>query len=84
MNPPPVALAELIPPGPGHRTHYLWRILDCPHCHRQHTHGAGRDGTDAGHRVAHCATGQPNPGYILEPVGPRSDQDDASMESKTR
>jgi hypothetical protein len=32
-------------------------VIDCPHCGREHTHGAG-----AGHRVAHCLGGR---GYYL-------------------
>ncbi len=70
MDAPPIAYAELIPPGPGHRTHYLWVLLDCPHCHQRHTHGAGRDGTVDGHRVAHCLDRQDNPGYVIVKATP--------------
>lgn len=44
---------------------WLWIVPNCPHCHRQHVHGAGMDGTVGGHRVAHCMTGRPNHGYVL-------------------
>ncbi|MCU1670512.1 MAG: hypothetical protein JWP40_3439 [Blastococcus sp.] len=66
MSTPPDAYAVLQPPGPGHRDTRLWLVLDCPHCHRQHTHGAGPDGTDDGHRVAHCLDRkEDNPGYFI-------------------
>lgn len=44
-----------------HRAGVTTWTIDCPHCGREHTHGAG-----PGHVVAHCRTG-PNPGYVLTP-----------------
>lgn len=38
--------------------------ITCPHCGREHVHGA-REGEPAGHRAAHChAPG----GYVIEGV----------------
>lgn len=50
----PDAPCRLVPPGRGHRTHYLAVVPECPLCGRQHTHGAGVDGDRLGHRCAHC------------------------------
>jgi hypothetical protein len=69
---PPIAYAELIPPGPGHREWFLWVVLDCPYCHQRHTHGAGADGTTDGHRGAHCSDGlaRRDPGYVIVKADP--------------
>lgn len=64
---PPDAPAYLRPP-PRSRDCWTWLVPDCPHCHKQHTHGAGMDGTIDGHRVSHCSTGESNPGYYLKRI----------------
>lgn len=60
----PVAPAYLQAPT-RHRDGWLWIVPECPHCHRQHVHGAGMDGTVGGHRVSHCSSGESNSGYVL-------------------
>lgn len=46
-------------------------VFLCPHCRREHSHGAGDSKGDGdGHRVAHCDPGSPfnERGYILREV----------------
>lgn len=50
----PDAPCQVVPPGRGHRTHWLAVVEHCPLCGKRHTHGAGTDGTDLGLRAAHC------------------------------
>lgn len=64
----PDAHARLIAPA---RTGdpYMWKLVACPHCGDQHTHGAGVDGKDpGGHRSAHCAAGKGAGGYNIIPA----------------
>jgi hypothetical protein len=58
----------ILQPPPRRGLCWTWLVLDCPYCHRRHTHGAGMDGADGGHRVSHCPTGESNPGYVLKRV----------------
>lgn len=52
----PIVLARALPCG-------CCVAITCPHCGREHTHGAG--GGD-GHRAAHClGRSAANPGYVL-------------------
>jgi transposase-like protein len=40
--------------------------INCPYCHKTHTHGAGNDQKAYGHRLAHCDnTDANNVGYDL-------------------
>ncbi|HLJ64310.1 MAG TPA: hypothetical protein VKT70_09400, partial [Stellaceae bacterium] len=58
-------------PAWRHPDRLTWRMW-CGGCHRYHAHGRGRiDGTDAGHRVAHCHTESRyrGRGYILVDSG---------------
>jgi hypothetical protein len=71
----PEAEAILQPP-PRRGLCFTWLVLDCPHCHQQHTHGAGMDGTTSGHRVSHCSSNVTNPGYYLKRAGPTGGQAD--------
>lgn len=67
MNTPEVP-ATLQPPRTP-RNCWTWIIRSCPYCSQTHTHGAGRNGTVAGSRVAHCATGSsPKPSYRITPT----------------
>jgi hypothetical protein len=58
----PIVLCELA----SDRSWQFW----CPFCHEYHVHGGGHNGTDLGHRAAHCH--EPTSpflatGYILKP-----------------
>ena len=57
----PVIVGELIPIKSGRNTSYIVKVK-CPYCGKQHTHGAGNDGTLLGHRLAHCAGDVPGKG----------------------
>jgi hypothetical protein len=63
----PTAPARLIPPKKTGDA-YTWKLLSCPHCGEQHTHGAGERGNLDGHRTSHCT--RDNPGYIIVKVNP--------------
>jgi len=62
MRPMPVVLCELA-------DDLCWQFW-CTFCHAYHVHGGGHDGTDLGHRQAHC-TEATSPflatGYVLKP-----------------
>lgn len=55
---PPIVPVKRHTPNPDNPAAELWTI-DCPYCHREHTHSGG-----PGHRVAHCHGD--NPGYVIQ------------------
>jgi hypothetical protein len=66
-------IADLIPPAAVARLDGRYLVVDdCPHCHRQHHHGAGDPASASyplyGHRVGHCGDG--GGGYYLVPPHP--------------
>lgn len=66
MN-PPLAFCRLEPAGHS----YLWIVMSCPLCGRQHTHGGGPIASNPreqlGHRLAHCRvlSEESSAGYVL-------------------
>lgn len=54
------------PPTVPARRERMQLVIECPHCSREHRHGAAGPniGDGDGHRVAHCFDRQ-SPGYIL-------------------
>lgn len=68
-----VGIDDLMPPSVVARLDGRYLVVDdCPHCHRQHHHGAGDPEQPPfpvfGPRVAHCGDGQGR-SYILTPEG---------------
>jgi hypothetical protein len=58
----PIVLCELA----GKHSWQFW----CPFCHEYHVHAGGPDGTNLGHRAAHCrepASSFHTTGYVLKP-----------------
>lgn len=39
--------------------------IQCPYCHREHSHGLPAGDTAAGHRLSHCGRGN---GYMIAPA----------------
>ena len=67
----PIVLCELA----GGSSWQFW----CPFCHDYHVHGGGNDGTELGHRSAHCHV--PFPGNRLRPQiqAPRAQKEGARL-----
>lgn len=61
-------IEDLVPPMAVARLDGRHLVVDdCPHCHRQHFHGAGDPKSPLyGHRVGHCGDGESR-GYFLVP-----------------
>lgn len=63
---------ELVPPPVVARLDGKHLVVDdCPHCHRQHFHGAGDPTSDHyplyGHRVGHCGDRGAGGYYLIPP-----------------
>lgn len=65
--PIPVATVLRVTPNASAPGFYIVTV-QCPHCSREHTHGAPDHTGHDGHRVAHCADPRPvgfEAGYFL-------------------
>ena len=61
-------IADLVPPAVVPLRDGKYFVVDCPHCHRQHRHGAGDPASPAyGHRAAHCGDGRGRGYYLVPP-----------------